>query len=80
MVVPTLSLRYGTECYRFIFAAKQPTPETDQAFREAVGTFRRLAQAEIDLAKPLRVRVLTVKPGDTTERARRQDGPFRPRR
>jgi predicted Zn-dependent protease len=62
------ALRFGSECYRFIFAAKQPTAETDQAFREAVGTFRRLAQTEIEAAKPLRLRIVTVRSGDTPER------------
>jgi predicted Zn-dependent protease len=40
----------------------------DRIFRESVGTFRRMSLAEIEQAKPLRLRVLTVGPGDTVER------------
>jgi predicted Zn-dependent protease len=54
--------------YRFIFAAKHRTPETDRAFREAVGSFRRMSIAETEQAKPLRLRIVTVTPGDTMEK------------
>jgi predicted Zn-dependent protease len=61
------AIRFGSEIYRFIFAAKARTPETERAFREAVGTFRRLTLAEIQMAKPLRLKVVKVQPGDTVE-------------
>jgi predicted Zn-dependent protease len=61
------AVRFGSEIYRFIFAAKARTPETERAFREAVGTFRRLTLAEIQSAKPLRLKVVKVQPGDTVE-------------
>ena len=61
------AIRFGSEIYRFIFAAKTRTPETERAFREAVNTFRRLSLAEIRSAKPLRVKVVKVEPGDTVE-------------
>ena len=35
-------------------------------------TFRRLRLAEIKAIKPLRIRVVTVKPGDTAERLARR--------
>ena len=47
---------------------RRRTPEMDRIFRESVGTFRRMSLAEIEQAKPLRLRVLTVGPGDTVER------------
>jgi predicted Zn-dependent protease len=61
------AIRFGSEVYRFIFAAKTRTGETERAFREAVGTFRRLTLAEIQSAKPLRLKVVKVQPGDTVE-------------
>jgi len=62
------AIRFGTEVYRFIFAAKQMTAEADRAFRYSVTTFRRMAQSEVDAARPLRLRIATVTPGDTAER------------
>lgn len=62
------ALRFGSEVYRFIFAAKQKSAETDRAFRAAVHTFRRLALSEIESARPLRLRLYTVASGDTVER------------
>jgi predicted Zn-dependent protease len=62
------AIRFGTEVYRFIFAAKQMTPEADRAFRYSVSTFRRMTQSEVDAARPLRLRIATVTPGDTAER------------
>ncbi len=62
------AIRFGSEVYRFIFAAKTRTEETERMFREAVGTFRRLSLAEIQSAKPLRLKVVKVQPGDTVER------------
>ena len=62
------AIRFNDEVYRFIFAAKQMTSEADRAFRYSVSTFRRMAQSEIEQAKPLRLRIVTVTPGDTAER------------
>ena len=61
------AVRFGSDVYRFIFAAKRMTPETDRAFREAVGSFRRMALAESQAAKPLHIRVATVEAGDTIQ-------------
>jgi predicted Zn-dependent protease len=47
------AIRFGSEVYRFIFAAKTRTAETERTFREAVGTFRRLTLAEIRQAAAL---------------------------
>ena len=54
--------------YRFIFAAKQLTPDADRAFRYSVTTFRRMSESEISQARPLRLHVVTVQHGDTAER------------
>ena len=62
------AVRFGSDVYRFIFAAKQKTETADRLFRESVGTFRRMSLAEIEAAKPLRMRVVAVQPGDTAER------------
>jgi predicted Zn-dependent protease len=62
------AIRFGSDVYRFIFAAKHKSSDTDRAFRESVGTFRRMSLAEIEAAKPLRLKVVTVAPGDTVER------------
>ncbi len=61
------ALRFGSDVYRFIFASKQQSPEIDRAFREAVGSFRRMTLAEIEAARPLRLKIVTVKVGDTVE-------------
>ncbi len=60
-------MRVGTDVYRFIFAARQRTVEADRNFRETVSSFRRLTLAEVQAARPLRVKVITVQPGDTVE-------------
>ncbi len=62
------AVQFGTDVYRFIFASKKMNAEVDRAFREAVGTFRRISIAESQSAKPLHLRIITVEPGDTIER------------
>jgi predicted Zn-dependent protease len=61
------AVRFGSDVYRFIFAAKHMTPEVDRAFRDAVGSFRRMSIAESKAARPMRLRILTVGNGDTVE-------------
>jgi predicted Zn-dependent protease len=61
------ALRFGTDVYRFIFAAKQKTTESERNARETVNSFRRLTLEEIQAARPLRIRVINVQPGDTVE-------------
>jgi len=61
------AVRFGSDVYRFIFAAKHMTPEVDRAFRDSIGTFRRMSLAESKAARPLRLRILTVGNGDTVE-------------
>jgi predicted Zn-dependent protease len=60
-------LRFGSDVYRFIFASKQKTTESDRNARETVSSFRRLTLEEVQAARPLRIKVITVQPGDTVE-------------
>jgi predicted Zn-dependent protease len=61
------ALRFGSDVYRFILAAKQKTTESDRNARETVNSFRRLTLEEIQAARPLRIKVINVQPGDTVE-------------
>ena len=61
------ALRFGSDVYRFIFAARQKTTESDRNARETVNSFRRLTLEEVQAARPLRIKVITVQPGDTVE-------------
>jgi predicted Zn-dependent protease len=62
------AVRFGSDVYRFIFAAKKQTAENDRSFREAIGSFRRMTVAESKHAKPLRLKIVKVGPNDTVER------------
>ena len=61
------ALRFGSDVYRFIFATKQKTTESERNARETVNSFRRLSLDEIQSARPLRIKVINVQPGDTVE-------------
>ena len=61
------ALRFGSDVYRFIFAAKQKNTESERNARETVNSFRRLTLEEIQAARPLRIKVITAQPGDTVE-------------
>jgi predicted Zn-dependent protease len=61
------ALRVGNDVYRFIFASRQKTTESERNARETVNSFRRLTLEEIQAARPLRIKVITVQPGDTVE-------------
>jgi predicted Zn-dependent protease len=66
------AIRFGSEVYRFIFAAKETTPELDRAFRDTINSFRRMTLSEIRSARPLRLKVVAVGPNDTVERLARR--------
>jgi predicted Zn-dependent protease len=69
------ALRFGSDVYRFIFASRQRTTESERNARETVNSFRRLTLEEIQAARPLRIKVITVQPGDTVESlSHRMDG------
>ena len=62
------AVRFGSEVYRFIFAAKARTPQVDRAFRESIMTFRRMTLKESEQVKPLHLKVITVGVNDTVEK------------
>ena len=66
------AVRFGTDVYRFIFAAKQRTEAVDRTFRDSVGSFRRMSTAEIQSARPLRIKVVAVGANDTPEKFARR--------
>jgi predicted Zn-dependent protease len=61
------AMRLNGDVYRFIFATKQRTTESERNVRETVNSFRRLTLDEIQAARPLRIKVITVQPGDTVD-------------
>ena len=61
------ALRYGSDVYRFIYAAKNRTAQADRSFRESVMTFRRMSLKESEQVHPLRLKIVTVRAGDTAE-------------
>ena len=65
-------IRYGSDAYRFIFATKQRSIESDRAFRESVQSFRRMSLEEAEKVQPLHLAVATVRPGDTEEKLARR--------
>jgi predicted Zn-dependent protease len=73
------ALRFGADVYRFIFASRQKSTESERNARETVNSFRRLTLEEIQAARPLRIKVITVQPGDTVDSlAHRMAGVDRP--
>jgi predicted Zn-dependent protease len=67
-------VRFGSEVYRIIYAAKNRTEVVDKSFRDSLGTFRRMSVNEIASAQPLRIKVVEVKRGETVERLARRMG------
>jgi predicted Zn-dependent protease len=61
------ALQFGSDVYRFIFATRQKTTESERNARETVNSFRRLTLEEVQAARPLRIKVITAQPGDTVE-------------
>jgi predicted Zn-dependent protease len=61
------AIRYGSDVYRFIFAARERTAQSDRSFRDSVSTFRRMSLKEAAQVRPLRLSVVTVGAHDTAE-------------
>jgi predicted Zn-dependent protease len=57
-------VRFGSEVYRIIYAARDLNGEVDASFRASMETFRRLTAAEAAV-KPIRVRTIRAGEGDT---------------
>ena len=66
------ALRYGSDVYRFIFAARKNTAQVDRAFRDSVMSFRRMSLKEASEIRALRLKIVTVAPGDTPEKLARR--------
>ncbi|MCX5514066.1 metalloprotease [Kaistia algarum] len=65
--------------YRFIFANESDTPGLEQAAQATIQSFRHLTQQEVAALQPLRIRLVTVAPGDTVQSvAARMRGVDRP--
>jgi len=62
------AVRFGSDVYRFIFAAKNKSAQVDRSFRESVSTFRRMSLKKSEQVHPLRLKIVTVGAGDTAER------------
>jgi predicted Zn-dependent protease len=61
------AVRFGSDVYRFIFAAKSKSAAVDRTFRESVATFRRMSLKESEQVHPLRLKIVTVGANDTVE-------------
>jgi predicted Zn-dependent protease len=66
------AVRFGSDVYRFIFAAKNMTAAVDRSFRESISTFRRMSLQESAQVHPLRVKIVTVAANDTVEKLARR--------
>jgi predicted Zn-dependent protease len=58
-------IRFGSNVYRIVYAARNLTPETDALFRSSILSFRRLSGSEATEIRPQRLAVVTVKAGDS---------------
>jgi len=59
------AVRFGSDVYRFIYAAKIMTAQADREFKESVMSFRRMSLAESEQVKPQHLKVVTVAAGDS---------------
>lgn len=72
-------IRVGDRIYRFLTAAPRGSGQLDAAASALRQSFRRMTSSEIASLKPLRVRVITVSPGETVASiSRRMMGTDRP--
>jgi predicted Zn-dependent protease len=58
-------VRFGSDVYRFIYAAKHMTPQVEASFKQSIDTFRRMSLKEAAEAKPLHVKIVSVGAHDT---------------
>jgi predicted Zn-dependent protease len=61
------AVRLGGEVYRLIFASRSLNAETDRRFMTSINSFRRIPAQEASALRPLRLVVMTARPGDTTQ-------------
>lgn len=60
-------IKYGNRVYRFLTAAPRGSNALNQVSQFVSGSFKPMTSAEIASFKPLRIKVVQVKPGDTVE-------------
>nr|WP_245423561.1 M48 family metalloprotease [Rhizobium subbaraonis] len=58
-------IRIGDQIYRFLTAVPQGSPALEPTANVLRGSFRQLTAQEVASLKPLRVRIVTARPGDT---------------
>jgi len=58
-------VRFGSDVYRFIYAAKHMTPQVDASFKQSIDTFRRMSLKEAAEVKPLHIKIVSVGTHDT---------------
>jgi predicted Zn-dependent protease len=61
------AVRFGSDVYRFIYAAKDKTAQIDRSFRESIATFRRMTLKESEQVHPLHLKIVTVGGNETVE-------------
>ena len=66
------AVRFGSDVYRFIFAAKAMTPAADRSFRESIVSFRRMSLKESNEVRPLRLKIVKVGRGDSVAKLARR--------
>jgi len=66
------ALRYGSDVYRFIFAARKSSAQIDRSFRDSVMSFRRMSLKEASEVHPLRLKIVTIGANDTQEKLARR--------
>jgi predicted Zn-dependent protease len=65
-------LQFDHDLYRFVFSAKNYSAEVDRSFQESIMSFRRMTQAESKQVKPLRLKIISVRAGDTPKKLARR--------
>lgn len=68
------AVRFGSDVYRFIFAAKSMSAQADQEFRQSIMTFRRMSLKEAREIKPQHIRIVTVGAHDSVATLARRMG------
>ena len=65
------AVRFGSDVYRFIFAARTMTAAADRSFQNSIESFRRMSLKESRAVRPLRLKIVTVRRGDSVARLAR---------
>lgn len=60
-------MRLDGEVYRFIFAAKADSPRFKQGAEATIQSFRRTEAADLNQIRPLSIRLVTARAGDTAD-------------